>query len=127
MSKSCLVNAIWLLCVCVFIVPVGGMAQNLNASISSIVLDPSGAAIPNATLTFTNVATHASRKSATNLAGHYLIAGPVSALMMLPSKREDSKSGAKKASFKGSAARRGQGARRLGVRRNHYGRKPACP
>lgn len=76
MNKSYLVNAFLLLCLCLSILPMPGMAQNINASISGFVLDPNGAAVPNATLTFTNRATRVLRKSATNSAGHYLVAGP---------------------------------------------------
>ncbi|MGH9652041.1 MAG: carboxypeptidase regulatory-like domain-containing protein [Bryobacteraceae bacterium] len=56
--------------------PAAGLAQNLNASISGFVLDPSGAAVPGAKLTFTNTAIHASRTTATNSAGHFLLTGP---------------------------------------------------
>ncbi|HTV57118.1 MAG TPA: carboxypeptidase-like regulatory domain-containing protein [Terriglobia bacterium] len=65
-----------LLFVCIFMLPVAGFGQNLNASISGLVLDPSGAAVPGAELTFTNVATHAVRSAATNADGHYLLAEP---------------------------------------------------
>lgn len=69
-------DAFYFILVSIFILPLAGRAQNMNASIGGLVLDPSGAAIPNAQLTFTDTATHASRTTKTNSAGHYLLASP---------------------------------------------------
>lgn len=60
----------------ILLLPAPSMAQNLNASISGFILDPTGAAVPNAKLTFINIATHASRTTTSNSAGHYLLVGP---------------------------------------------------
>ncbi len=70
--------ALLLFCLSAFtlVLPLTARAQNLNASISGFVLDPSGAAVPNAKLVFTNTATHIALTSTTNSAGHYLVAGP---------------------------------------------------
>lgn len=74
------VNRRWWIVVIGFLCLLGlaatGVAQNINASISGFVLDPSGAAVPGATLTFTNIATRDARRSTTNSAGRYLVAGP---------------------------------------------------
>lgn len=69
-------NAFYFLVVSIFILPLAGRAQNLNASIGGLVFDSSGAAIPNVQLIFTDTATHASRTTTTNSAGHYLLASP---------------------------------------------------
>ncbi|MGH9404990.1 MAG: carboxypeptidase regulatory-like domain-containing protein [Terriglobia bacterium] len=76
MKPAILRHAFWLVFACIFLLPGGARAQNLNASIGGLVLDPSGAAVPNARLTFTNIATHSSRTTATNSAGHYLLPSP---------------------------------------------------
>src|SRR3989442_1499373 len=47
-------------------------AQIVNASLYGSVTDPSGAAIPDATITATNVATGVGIKSVTDAAGNYL-------------------------------------------------------
>lgn len=50
------------------------MAQTTNASIVGIVTDPSGAALPNATVIVTNVGTGVSRTVTSNMAGAYTVA-----------------------------------------------------
>jgi len=49
------------------------VAQTTNASIVGIVTDPSGGAVPGATITVTNIATKVSRSVTTNEVGAYLV------------------------------------------------------
>jgi hypothetical protein len=52
--------------------PFAGRAQVVNASLTGIVTDPSGAAIPGTSVTATNVATGVSTKTTTGSAGNYI-------------------------------------------------------
>jgi hypothetical protein len=56
----------------VFVLPNKGMAQQASASITGIVADPSGAVVPNATVTLTNALTGVSRTATTNSSGNYV-------------------------------------------------------
>ncbi|MBV9496365.1 MAG: TonB-dependent receptor, partial [Acidobacteria bacterium] len=53
--------------------PIGVFAQSSNGSVSGLVSDESGAALPGVTMTATNVATGANRTSVTNDKGRYEI------------------------------------------------------
>src|ERR1051325_3854298 len=54
--------------------PLSVFAQSGNGSISGIVSDEQGGALPGVTITATNVATGATRSTVSNEAGHYQIA-----------------------------------------------------
>ncbi|MCS6952723.1 MAG: carboxypeptidase-like regulatory domain-containing protein [Bryobacterales bacterium] len=57
----------------VLIVVSHGFAQSDLAQISGFVRDPSAAVVPNATVTITNEATNAERKTQTNESGYYVV------------------------------------------------------
>jgi hypothetical protein len=61
-----------LMCLAAFLVMTPGASAQDNASITGTVFDPSGAAVANATLTITNVATAQVRQVTSNSAGVYL-------------------------------------------------------
>jgi len=64
----------FLLALLVALAPVALFAQSSNGSISGIVSDDSGAALPGVTVTATNSATGVSRTTVSNAAGHYQVA-----------------------------------------------------
>ncbi len=70
-SALCLTGLLMALCA----LPVRLMAQGASATVSGFVIDPSGAKIPSATVTFTNTATGVSGVTTTNAAGLYRING----------------------------------------------------
>src|SRR5215831_268533 len=78
--KTQLKDFVWWLCPRSFLVailllsPLLSRAQIVNASLYGSVTDPSGAAIPGATITATNVATGVGIKTVTDAAGSYLFA-----------------------------------------------------
>jgi outer membrane receptor protein involved in Fe transport len=63
-----------LLALLIVFVPAGAFAQSSNGSISGIVTDDSGAAVPGVTVTSTNTATGVARTTVSNATGHYQIA-----------------------------------------------------
>src|SRR5215831_17888553 len=78
--KTQLKDFVWWLCPRSFLVailllsPLPSPAQIVNASLYGGVTDSSGAAIPGATITATNVATGVGIKTVTDAAGSYLLA-----------------------------------------------------
>jgi len=63
-----------LLALLIALVPAALFAQSSNGSISGVVSDDSGAALPGVTVTATNTATGVARTTVSNAAGHYQIA-----------------------------------------------------
>src|ERR1044072_3347196 len=63
-----------LLALLIALVPVALFAQSSNGSISGVVSDDSGAALPGVTVTATNTATGVARTTVSNATGHYQIA-----------------------------------------------------
>jgi hypothetical protein len=59
--------------------PIAGYGQVVNASLSGMVTDPSGAAIPGASVTATNVATGVATKTTTASSGNYIFTSLVPA------------------------------------------------
>src|SRR3954453_5936443 len=63
-----------LLALLVVLVPAASFAQSSNGSISGVVTDDTGAAVPGVTVTATNTATGVARTTVSNATGHYQIA-----------------------------------------------------
>ena len=62
----------FLLCVVMGVLFAGsGLAQNINARLGGTVTDPSGAVVPNATVTATGIETGVATKTTTNTSGAY--------------------------------------------------------
>lgn len=64
---------IGLLIVFIFFIPALLCAQGFRATITGIVTDPSGAAVPRARVTVTNTSTNVKSSGVTNSAGLYVI------------------------------------------------------
>ena len=72
MQKKNFFVVLCLMCAMLFLAATGvGFAQDINASLSGTVTDPSGAAIPNAQLVLTNDATGAKSTFISNGAGEF--------------------------------------------------------
>src|SRR3954469_14134234 len=63
-----------LLALLAVLVPAASFAQSSNGSISGVVTDDTGAAVPGVTVTATNTATGVARTTVSNATGHYQIA-----------------------------------------------------
>ncbi len=72
MSKSRLVRSFLVLVFSLLLLSTLANAQTDSASLAGLVSDPSGAAVPRATLTLTNLATHAAHQQTTGDNGRYL-------------------------------------------------------
>lgn len=73
MKLNKIVLSCLLLCVPFLVLMRSASAQNTNASLAGSVLDASGAALPDATITVTNTNTGTSRVAKSDTAGHYLV------------------------------------------------------
>ena len=68
--------ALWTgIALCLILTPVAAVAQIGTGSITGIVTDPSGAVVPDAEVTITNVATNVSRATTSTTAGDYAVTG----------------------------------------------------
>ena len=73
--KTLLCRILLALCLGLFCLPL--LAQNPSATITGWISDPTGAAVPGATVTVTGVGTGLTLKTETNTAGIYWISGLV--------------------------------------------------
>ena len=69
-SKPCLAASALILCC---LVPEAALGQNVTASITGVVTDPSGAVVPSITVVATNEGTGARFQAATDQDGQYAI------------------------------------------------------
>ena len=74
MKNTLLLGVLWLFIAAVVMAPAVS-AQTMLSDFTGVVTDPSGAAVPNASVTVTNERTGAQRTSTTNSEGNYRIDG----------------------------------------------------